>query len=366
MNKAYLPLSRKTTLIAVAGVFVIALIAFAIWKYSQAKSVNADNTAFAKYIEGYTTGVISREGTVRVRLASQVSTFQQTNEEESRKLFTIQPSVKGKAYWTDARTIEFRPDEQLKPGQTYHVGFDLGQVTDVSADLKTFAFNFKVIEPSYSVEVDGLKAQTNNSLDRMKLTGNVLLADAEQPENIEKILTASHAGKSLGIKWQHNIESRTSTFTIDSIQRWKQAGKLALQWDGAPIASKKIDKKELEVPQTGSFKVLDIRAVHEPEQYVLVQFSDPVLVAQHLDGLIGISETTNLRYTIDGSEVKVYAPDRLEGSYSIAVNEGVENIDSQKITAAYSANVNFDNSLPSVSITAKGTILPGSGQRTMP
>ncbi len=366
MNKANLLSSRKTLWIAAAGVLVIAIIAFLIWKSGQARPTNADNVAFAKYIEGYTTGVISRESTVRVRLASQVNTLQQAHEEETRKLFTVSPSVKGKTYWVDARTVEFRPDEQLKPGQSYHIKFDLGQLADVTPDLKTFAFDFKVIEPSYSVEVDGLKAQTNNSMDLMKFTGRILLADGEQPAHIEKIITASHAGKGLGIKWQHNTESRTSTFAIDSIQRGKQASKLTLQWDGSAIDSKKKDKKEWEVPPLGSFQVLDIRAVHEPEQYVLVQFSDPILVAQHLDGLIGISETTNIRYTIDGSEVKVYAPDRLEGSYAIAVNEGVENINGQKITAAYSANVNFENRLPSVSIPGKGTILPGSGKLTMP
>ncbi|WP_257669866.1 alpha-2-macroglobulin family protein [Parapedobacter tibetensis] len=366
MEKAMNLSPRRIAIIAAVGVLIIAVVAFAIWKYSQAKSVNADNTAFAKYIEGYTTGVISREGTVRIRLASQVNSVQQTNQEESRKLFSISPSVKGKTYWTDARTVEFVPDEQFKPGQEYHVQFDLGQVTKVSNELNIFAFNFKVIEPSYSVEIDGLKAQNNNAMDRMKFSGSVFLADIEQPEQIEQLLAVTYSGKAMPIKWEHNGQTRVSTFSVDSLTRGKQPGKLTLQWDGAPIASKKKDQKEFEVPQTGSFKVLDIRAVHEPEQYVLVQFSDPILVAQHLDGLIGISEINDVRYTIDGSEVKVYAPDRLEGSYAIAINEGVENINSQKITSTYSANVNFENRLPSVSIPGKGTILPGSGKLTMP
>src|SRR5690606_16197715 len=72
------------------------------------------------------------------------------------------------------------------------------------------------------------------------------------------------------------------------------------------------------------------------------------------------------RYTIDGSEVKVYAPDRLEGDYAIAVNEGIENVNGKKITSVYAANVRFENRLPSVSIPGKGTILPGSGRLTMP
>lgn len=367
MNNVNRMPTRKTTLIAAGGVIFVTVIALLLWKYSQSNVINANNAAFAKYIEAYTAGVVSRESTIRVRLAAQVSTFQQTNQEDSRKLFSINPGVKGKAYWIDARTVEFRPDGQLKPGSEYNVTFHLGQVAEVSDDLSDFTFNFKVIEPSYHVEIDGLTAQTNTTSELMKLNGRITFADAEQPEDIEKVLTAaSHEGQSYDIKWQHNPQTRVSTYVIDSIARGDDARRLILKWNGSPISAPKDGEKTIEVPAKGTFKVLDIRAVHEPEQYVLVQFSDPILVAQQLSGLIAIAGIQDLRYTIDGSEVKVYAPDRLEGDYAIAVNEGVENISNRKITDAYAANVNFENRLPSVSIPGQGTILPGSGKLTMP
>ncbi|SEK93889.1 alpha-2-macroglobulin family protein [Parapedobacter koreensis] len=366
MDKANWIPARRTTTIAAAGVFVIAAITFFVWKHHQPAIVNAGNAAFAEYIEGYTTGVVSRESAIRVRLAAQVNTFQQTNQEESRQLIAISPTVKGKLYWIDARTLEFRPDGPLKPGAEYRVSFGLGKVAEVRAELQTFVFDFKVIDPSYSLETDGLKAQTTGALDRMKFTGTIYFADTEQPEAIEKMLTATYSGKPIGIKWAHNGAGRVSAFTVDSIPRGKQPAKLTLQWDGAPIGSKKKDSRDVEVPEIGAFKVLDIRAVHEPEQYVLVQFSDPLLVAQQLNGLIGVSGIGDARYTIDGSEVKVYATDRLEGDYAVVINEGVENIDTKKITATYSANVTFENRLPSVNIPGKGTILPGSGKLTIP
>lgn len=367
MNKANWIPARKTTLIAMAAAVIILVIALFIWKHNQLHVVNANNTAFSKYVEAYTTGVVSRESTIRVRLASQVSTFQQTNQEDSRQLFSIGPSVKGKTYWIDARTVEFRPDESLKPGREYNVTFHLSEVAGVSNDLKNFTFNFKVIEPSYNVEIDGLTSQTSTATGLMKLTGHITFADAEQPERIEKILTASSSdGTHYDIKWQHNSQTRVSTYLIDSIHRGNGATNLEVRWVGGPISAAKKGEKSIEIPAEGAFKVLDIRAVHEPEQYVLVQFSDPILVAQQLSGLIDIAGARDLRYTIDGSEVKVYAPDRLEGDYAIAVNEGVENISNQKITDAYAANVNFENRLPAVSIPGKGTILPGSGKLTMP
>src|SRR5690606_9588253 len=43
-----------------------------------------------------------------------------------------------------------------------------------------------------------------------------------------------------------------------------------------------------------------------------------------------------------------------------------ENIRAQKTTSTYSANIHFENRLPSVNIPGKGTILPGAGRLTMP
>ncbi len=361
MNNANLMPRMNSFWIALAIVVVLT------WQCRGPAETNAGNAAFAKYVEGYTTGVISRESTIRLRLASQVNTFQETNAEDTRKLFTIQPAVKGKTRWIDARTVEFIPEKQFDPSRAYRVTFDLGKVVDVPDDLKNFIFDFKIIDPSYSIELDGLKSQTSSSPDLMKLTGNFSFADVETAEHIEKILEATtDGGIRLDIKWQHNAQSRLSSFTIDSLEKGKEPYNVLLKWSGAPIKSEKSDQKNIEIPAKGVFKVLDIRAVHEPEQFVLVQFSDPILVAQQLNGLIGISGVSDTRYTIDGSEVKVYAPDRLEGDYAIAVNEGIENVSGKKITSVYSANVSFENRLPSVSIPGKGTILPGSGRLTMP
>src|SRR5690606_34932906 len=143
------------------------------------------------YVDGYTTGVISREGPLRVRLASQVNTLHETNTEDTRNLFTLHSGVKGKTRWIDARTVEFSPESRLVPSTTYQVTFDLEKVAEVPSDLRRFIFDFKVIDPSYHVEVEGLKSQTSSSTDLLKLTGAISLADVEDPAHIEKILAAT-------------------------------------------------------------------------------------------------------------------------------------------------------------------------------
>src|SRR5690606_8884960 len=100
------------------------------------------------------------------------------------------------------------------------------------------------------------------------------------PDQIEKLVQVAHDNQPLHIKWVHDVQARTAVFTVDSISRGAQPGKLAVSWDGSSISSRKKDRQELEVPAEGTFKVLAVKAVHDPEQYVLVQFSDPLLVAQ--------------------------------------------------------------------------------------
>jgi alpha-2-macroglobulin len=326
------------------------------------------NPALAKYVDAYTAGVISKQSTIRVQLSGTTSVTHTINEPVDQDLFDFSPGIKGKAYWIDATTVEFRPDANLTPGKTYTATFHLGKVIkNVESDLKSFDFDFKVMSPSYAIEDYGLKAAGATTYNKMVLTGVITTADKEDPQQIEKVLTATYNGSKATITWQHNAADNTSKFTVENLVRdANQARTLELNWDGKPLKVDIAGKKSFEVPAISSFEVLDIRAVSDPEQYVLVQFSDPISVAQNLDGLIGISGVADLRYNIDGSEVKVFAPKRMEGNYSVVVNEGILNVVDNKLQKGASANVVFENLDPSVTIPGKGVILPESNKLVMP
>ncbi|HEY0272939.1 MAG TPA: hypothetical protein VGC22_07120, partial [Chitinophaga sp.] len=325
------------------------------------------NPEFAKYIEAYTTGVISKQSTIRVQLAGAVNVTHANNEPVDKSLFDFSPGIKGKAYWIDATTIEFRPDENLQPGKDYNATFHLSKVVEVkAAALKEFDFSFRVIKPAFSIDLTGLKAADNNSLEKMTFTGRINTADVEDPQKIEQLLQVNYPGAAPAVSWQHNPAERTSTFTISNIQRGNAPRALGLRWDGQPLHIDTHDQKSVEVPAIGDFKVLDVRAESEPEQHLLVQFSDPVSMSQSLEGMIGISNAGDLRYTINGSEVSVYAPERLEGNYAVNIAEGILNISDKKLASPWSANVNFESTLPGVSIPGKGVILPQSSKLVMP
>lgn len=358
------PFNKKLLIIGLC-LFIIALSLVIIF---TRKHKNKVNPAFSKYIESYTAGVISRQSAIRIKLAGQVQTSHAKNEQLKDGIFEFSPEVKGKAYWVDAQTIEFKPDEEMKPDQAYEVEFALDKVTEVTDDLDEFKFNFETIKPDFTVNFDGLQTATNTSLDKMKFTGTVQTADAEEPAKVEKIISTQYP-TATQIAWNHNEATRTHTFTVNNIQRpatGKAPAQLGIKYDGSPINIDDKQTVDVEIPAVGVFKVLNIKAVQDQDEYVLIQTSNPIMIGQELSGLAGMSNVPDPAYTIDGSTIKIYANTRLNGNYNAFANEGIEDITHKKITRAFTANVFFENRLPSVTIPGKGVILPDSGKLMMP
>jgi uncharacterized protein YfaS (alpha-2-macroglobulin family) len=353
--------SRRGPAVVAASLLLVALTIYLV----RARSHKNNGPDFSRYIESYTTGVISKQSSIRVKLAGEVQLTHAQGEELNSKIFDFSPSIKGKAYWVDERTIEFRPDGKLDPDKKYDAEFNLGKVIKVDDEFEHFKFDFQTIKPDFSVSFIGLTSATNSSADMMKLNGTLQTADVENQEQIEKILTANYESP-VKISWQHNPATKTHKFSITGIKRATISSPIKVAWDGSGLDIDKSGNQNFDVPAIGDFKVLDIKAVQENDQYVCVQFSDPIMVGQELSGLITLGSLTDAAYTIDGSVVKVYAPDRLEGSFGVVVNEGVESVFHKKIKKAYTANVFFENRLPAVTIPGKGVILPDSGKLMMP
>ncbi|TWR31036.1 hypothetical protein FPZ43_00695 [Mucilaginibacter pallidiroseus] len=352
--------SRRGQIITSTALILIALVIY----FGRSNHKKTVDPAFSQYIESYTTGVVSRQSNIRIKLAGEVQLAHGQNE-EIKNAFDLSPGVDGKAYWVDERTIEFRPDEKLERDKKYSVDFNLGKIVKVAGEYEHFKFELQTVKPDFTVTFGGLQTSSPTASDKMKLTGILQTADVEDNAAIEKILNTTYPTATT-ITWQHNPMGKIHQFTINGLVKNNTSNKLKVNWDGSNLGISKTGSQEFDIPSIGDFKVLDIKAIQENDQYVAVYFSDPIMVGQELSGLITIGNTADPAYTIDGSVVKVYAPERLQGNFSITVNEGVENIFHKKLKQGYSANVFFENRLPSVTIPGKGVILPDSGKLLMP
>ena len=96
---------------------------------------------FTSYIAAFTSGHLSRQDGIKIRLTEAFPDPVDMSEPIDGKLFVISPSIKGSAYWIDQQTIEFRPDEDMKSGTTYKVEFALEKIMDVPGNLKRISDN---------------------------------------------------------------------------------------------------------------------------------------------------------------------------------------------------------------------------------
>ena len=320
--------------------------------------------AFSQYVDAYTTGVISKTSTINIQLAADAGTTHTIGEPVKEKLFEFSPSVPGKAFWVDAHTIAFKPDTWLQPDKVYEVNFSLGKVTKVPDKFARLKFNLKTVEPSFKVSDNGLRSSGEKNT--MTLSGELETADVEQSSDVEKLFRAAQNNAALKINWQHNDAGKTHRYTIDNIQRAATAKNILLSWDGKPMNMKVKGTKEIAVPAIGDFKVLDVIAMNEAQQYASVQFSDPIENGQDLTGLITVSNQSDISYTINGSEVKLFTNGKLDGNYTVNTNAGIKNSWGQNLQNGYTSNINFANRLPGVKIHGKGNILPNAGRLVLP
>jgi uncharacterized protein YxeA len=303
--------NKQAYIIAIIVLVLIAIATF--FFYHKAKPADYSQQ-YVKYIESYTSGTISKKSTIIVHLAGQVTTMNDVGKPDDRDLFDFSPSIKGKTYWLDAQTVEFRPDQPLESGESYKATFALNKITETEKDLGEFEFDFRVISPGVSIIQNGLVSQNNTSLDFMKLTGVVTTSDQEDPKAIEKILNIDY-GQNLRVKWQHDVEKNTYAFSIDSIKKFKESAVLKISWSGKVIDADDDGSFDIKVPASGSYTVLAIKPVQDLEDYALIQLSEPINVSQDLTGLITLNNLSDLRFTIDRSQIKVYSTQNLEGNY---------------------------------------------------
>ncbi|MBC7389404.1 MAG: hypothetical protein H7329_09360 [Opitutaceae bacterium] len=334
---------------------------YAYKKYGKAEKPVQIDPGFSAYISAFTTGLISSEGTIRIVLAQNAKDSVKLNQEGAEELFDFEPSVKGKAYWLDQRTVEFRPAERLKTGEVYAVSFELDKVANVKEEnLKKFKFSIKVVPQFFEIEYDGIKSATDTDLKKCLYLGRIITADIAVNAEVEKILSANHKGLPLSIKWEHASDKRTHSFIIQNIVRSKADSKLILSWNGDPIGVDISGEKELIVPAEGVFKFLEAIVIQEPDQYVSVKFSDPLLKSQDLAGLIKIGDLSSLKFTISGNEAKVYPSVRQTGTMNLSVNSGIQNVANTKLDKDTSVSIVFELLKPAIRLIGNGVIVPST------
>ncbi|HQQ98201.1 MAG TPA: MG2 domain-containing protein [Cyclobacteriaceae bacterium] len=357
------PLWKKFLFSAAGLAVVIAGIYY--FSHNKPDAIKPVDPAFAQYVSSYTEGLVGSGSTIRIVLANDAVEAGAVGESQV-KLFSFSPSLSGKTVWIDRRTVEFQPDKRMTSGVTYTVSFELSKLIQVPDALRLFEFNFMVIPQNFELTIQNVRPYNPNELKRQKIEGLFATADFAEGEAIEKAVTAKQDGKPLKISWEHTGGGVGHNFIVEDVVRADQAGKVLIEVQGASLQMNRNETREVEIPALGDFKVMNVRVEQEANQFVVIQFSDPLNERQNLSGLISISDIPSLDIEIRGNEIRLYPPVRQVGTKTLTLEAGIKNVLDYRMASPSSMDVTFEQIAPAVRFLGKGSILPTTDGLILP
>jgi uncharacterized protein YfaS (alpha-2-macroglobulin family) len=337
---------------AAAGLFLLV-------RSQQIVKNEAYYEAVSKYIYAFTSGSISRDDVVRVRFVNAAISQEQIGMEVPDNVFSTDPKIEGKAIWEDDRTIKLTPAEALKPGKHYTATVSVKRVyADAPSLARSFEFDFTVRELAYEVVTEGLSADPNDPR-QQRVTGRVRVNESCDAAKIEEMFQAKQGNKALLVSWQHSQDGLSHGWTVAGVERSNAASSVRLAWSGAPIGVEKSVTEDQPVPAFGEFLVLSAKAIQVEEQYILLNFSDPISAAQDLSGLVRLDNFNGkLRFVTDGNFVRVYPGERITGAKKLLVDGSIRSASGQGLNTSGEWNLNFEDLKPGVRLVGRGAIIP--------
>jgi len=345
-----------------------ALIIILISGCKKQKPIDVD-PAFGKYISSFTSGVISAASGIKINLNDDVVLLELDAETEFASLFKISPSIEGEFQWVGPRSLEFIPKADLPRNTVFEAQLDLGEIAQVDAGFEVFKFGFRTMGQNFNVSTADLRYYDNTNLKSLYLNGSLSTWDVADIANTELTVTAEQNGKNLPISWMHDSGRRIHSFIVDSISRSESASSVEIKWNGKALEVKDNDGSvHREIPALGDFKVLEVNAITQPEQFIEVQLSDPLSANQNLNGLVMLDgASNNLRTLIDDNILKIYPINRLTGEHTLVISEGIKNAAGYLLGEQSTHSLLFEDLKPSVRyLHSQGSILPSSGAAILP
>ncbi|MCW0482641.1 alpha-2-macroglobulin family protein [Gaoshiqia sediminis] len=324
------------------------------------------DSGFTQFVSSYTSGVISCKAPILITFSQEPQNPGQPGTEAPAGLISLSPSVKGKIQWVDNQTLAFLPSERMKSDAAYTVTVALGKILDVPSRVNTLQFQVKTIRQSFNVNNLSIRAYDNENLKLQFLSGQVFTADFADEKQVEALIRVLKNNQPLSLSWTHDAEGKNHVFRADSLVRINDPQKLAIKWDGGAIGDAKKGMEEMELPALDVFKVVDVRVVQQPEQYLLIRFSDPLLANQNLEGLVSIDKIDQLRYLVENNELKIYVPSRLAGEHDVYISSGIRNALNFKLKEPTTLQVRFEDLKPAVRLVGKGSLVPSSNELIFP
>ncbi|GLB48297.1 alpha-2-macroglobulin family protein [Neptunitalea lumnitzerae] len=341
------------------------LIAFAVLlgacseKKQQTAQEQIDNLYnFKDYISSVTQGELSAMADIKIILQTPISNWD-TNTPLDSKLLAISPNVKGKLVALNSQTISFTPETPFENDKGYNLTLNLKDIyPNIPKEYQEFHFSIHTIKQNFNIVTNTLQSY---SKDWQYIEGTVHTADIMALSHAKKLVRATQDNNPLKIKFETLPEEGTLFhFTIDSIKRKVENDSITIAWSGKEFGIETADTQKMLIPGKDNFTILNVSVNSGLNQYILINFSDPIDKSQNLDGLVSVSGSKGLTFSIDGNNLKVYPKTEVKGSSVVELFQGIKSVDGYKLKNTFSEALNFEQLKPNVRLLNNATILPNS------
>lgn len=313
---------------------------------------------FRDYISYTSAGRISTADPITISLAKAVEGWEMPREIKEA-LIQIEPKVQGQLWVENAHTMVFKPEQPLQPDTEYSVTVKLDAIyKNQPKDFASFTFQFKTIAPGFSIATHQLQSYSKSW---QYLSATLKSADIISLNEAKQLVEALQNGKQLKLQWDETVErSRIFDFRIDSINRQDTDSNVLIKWNGKAIKSDYTGENTIQIPGVDNFTVVQVEVVQAPEQYLSINFSDPLKKQQNFDGLVTIQNAKQPKFIVDGNLLKVYPDTKLVGNLLVEVFQGISNDEGYKLKKPFSETLSFEAVKPQVRLIGNGSILPNS------
>ncbi len=320
-------------------------------------------SAWNAHIVDYPRRWIATDGPLHIRFSHPVVDEQQLNQ-PVEGLVSLKPDHPVTAVFTAVDELRITPNTRLPNDQPFALTLRSKNLQDIDGDLPPFVVQVHTIKQDFDLKIDGLVSQENT--ERMTLRGQLITTDSTDTKAVEKVLRASLGGKTLPINWQAQSDNKTFDFTLADIPRSAEAGSLHLEWDGSAIGSTEKGARDIAVPAINEFLITNARVVHHPDTYVEVNFSEPLDARQNMRGLVRLANQENVRVQIDGSRLRVYPAEPLNGEAELIVSSMLRSTQQKNLPEDYHHTLMMAVAKPAVNFVGNSNILPPATQISVP
>lgn len=319
---------------------------------------------FEPYISAYTEGIVSEGSKIQICFAVDFPAVE-VGKELEKNPFRFSPSIKGKAYWANSNTLEFVPEEgALKPGKAYDATFSLGDFVPVEKDLRNFPFSFQVRQRQFSVRLNPI-AITASRPDEISVSGEIEFTFAMKADEVRKIFSFSEGGKMHSLQLSGAEPSTTFSFDISGIERRAKSYDYIISLDGSPADIDQGMTCKVSVPAKDTFSYLSSERINDPQNGIIVTFSEPLSNTQDMKGLFDIAELKDYTLEIENNRAWIFFEEKDE-ALTLRLHEGIRDYQDKPLGTSHTISFAGLSWKPQVEIPNDRAILPDSKNLIVP